>query len=155
MHLLIGKKDAQAECKVSFVEEKSVIYNIKWYKSILLWRYMNFIRWTGKLHDVWACRAWNYKRLFQWWTHLSSTSEPSVRHLTLSKDFYFGISYSKMCKYSHITLLEYEGKKHVALGETWNMSRWWNSWCHKILVHLKVSLQTTGNKRHQFTTIYF
>lgn len=50
-------------------------------------------------------------------THLSS----DVRVLSSTPDavqgFYFGISYSKMCKYSHMTLLEYEGKKHVAPGE--------------------------------------
>lgn len=47
--------------------------------------------------------------------HISS--EPSVRHISV-QGFYFGISYSKMCKYHHTTLLEYEGKKNVAPGET-------------------------------------
>lgn len=43
--------------------------------------------------------------------------EPSLRHPPV-QGFYFGISYSEMCKYGHTTLLEYEGKKHVARGET-------------------------------------
>lgn len=50
-----------------------------------------------------------------------------------------------MCKYSHITLLENEGKKKKHCGE---FSRAF--WCHNnILVH------TTGNQRHQIATIYF
>lgn len=43
--------------------------------------------------------------------------EPLLRHPPV-QGFYFGISYSEMCKYGHTTLLEYEGKKHVAGGET-------------------------------------
>lgn len=43
--------------------------------------------------------------------------DPSLRHPPV-QGFYFGISYSEMCKYGHTTLLEYEGKKHVACGET-------------------------------------
>lgn len=44
--------------------------------------------------------------------------EPSLWHPPVQA-FYFGISYSEMCKYGHTTLLEYEGKKHIARGETW------------------------------------
>lgn len=43
--------------------------------------------------------------------------EASLRHPPV-QGFYFGISYSEMCKYGHTTLLEYEGKKHAARGET-------------------------------------
>lgn len=42
--------------------------------------------------------------------HISSVTSETPDAV---QGFYFGISYSKMCKYSHITLLEYEGKKHV------------------------------------------
>lgn len=53
----------------------------------------------------------------------------------LSKDFIFGISYSKMCKCHHTTVLEYEGKKHVTPGEAWTdetlgaTKDWYTQWC--------------------------
>lgn len=61
--------------------------------------------------------------------------EASLRHPPV-QGFYFGISYSEMCKYGHTTLLEYEGKKHVAHGETWAdespgaASYWYTHRCH-------------------------
>lgn len=49
-----------------------------------------------------------------------------------------------MCKYSHITVLENEGKTKTKSTVTKCF------WCHNnVLVH------TTGNQRHQFATIYF
>lgn len=76
---------------------------------------------------------------------LSVTSETPPPNAV--RELCFGISYSKMCDSSYTTLLENEGK---------NKSSWWkSSLCHKSMVHSKVSLQTTGNKRHKFTTIYF
>lgn len=50
-------------------------------------------------------------------SHERVSPEPSLRHPPVH-GLYFGISYSEMCKYGHTTLLEYEGKKHVARGET-------------------------------------
>lgn len=49
-------------------------------------------------------------------TSVQRRHSPQLEHLP-DQGFYFGISYSNMCKNRYTTLLEYEGKKHVAPGE--------------------------------------
>lgn len=53
-----------------------------------------------------------------------------------------------MCKYSNITLLEYEGKKHGVPGAD-------DFGATVYIGTLTGVTETTENKRHQFTTIYF